>query len=58
MKSVDFRNDPMFLRNQLARDGTFEMPVAVQIHQVFKNRWYADGKAALYGGLQGNAAED
>ena len=27
MKSVDFRNDPMFLRNQFARDGTFEMPV-------------------------------
>lgn len=26
MKSVDFRNDPMFLRNQFARDGTFEMP--------------------------------
>lgn len=27
MKSVDFRNDPMFLRNQFARDGTFELPV-------------------------------
>ena len=27
MKSVDFRNDPMFLRNQFERDGTFEMPV-------------------------------
>ena len=27
MKSVEFRNDPMFLRNQFARDGTFEMPV-------------------------------
>ena len=27
MKSVDFRNDPMFLRNQFARDGTFEIPV-------------------------------
>lgn len=27
MKSVDFRNDPMFLRNQFARDGTFEMPI-------------------------------
>lgn len=27
LKSVDFRNDPMFLRNQFARDGTFEMPV-------------------------------
>lgn len=27
MKSVDFRNDPMFLRNQFVRDGTFEMPV-------------------------------
>ena len=27
MKSVDFRNDPMFLRNQFARDGTLEMPV-------------------------------
>lgn len=27
MKSVDFRNDPMFLRNQFARDRTFEMPV-------------------------------
>ena len=27
MKSVDFRNNPMFLRNQFARDGTFEMPV-------------------------------
>ena len=27
MKSMDFRNDPMFLRNQFARDGTFEMPV-------------------------------
>ena len=26
MKSVDFRNDPMFLRNQFVRDGTFEMP--------------------------------
>lgn len=27
MKSVDFRNDPLFLRNQFARDGAFEMPV-------------------------------
>lgn len=27
MKSVEFRNDPMFLRNQFARDGTFEMPI-------------------------------
>lgn len=27
MKSVDFRNNPMFLRNQFARDGTFEMPL-------------------------------
>jgi len=27
LKSVDFRNDPMFLRNQFPRDGTFEMPV-------------------------------
>ena len=27
LKSVDFRNDPMFLRNQFARDGTFELPV-------------------------------
>ena len=27
MKSVDFRNDPMFLRNQFARDGIFEMPI-------------------------------
>ena len=27
LKSVDFRNDPMFLRNQFARDGTFEMPI-------------------------------
>lgn len=27
MRSVDFRNDPIFLRNQFARDGTFEMPV-------------------------------
>ena len=27
MKSVDFRNDPMFLRNQFARDGTFEVPI-------------------------------
>ena len=27
MKSVDFRNDPMFLRNQFARDGTFEIPI-------------------------------
>ena len=27
MKSVDFRNDPMFLRYQFARDGTFEMPM-------------------------------
>lgn len=27
MKSSDFRNDPMFLRNQFARDGTFEMPI-------------------------------
>lgn len=27
MKSVDFRNDPIFLRNQFARDRTFEMPV-------------------------------
>ena len=27
LKSVDFRNDPMFLRNQFARDGTFEIPV-------------------------------
>ena len=27
MKSVDFRNDPLFLRNQFPRDGTFEMPI-------------------------------
>lgn len=27
MKSVEFRNNPMFLRNQFARDGTFEMPI-------------------------------
>lgn len=27
MKSVEFRNDPMFLRNQFARNGTFEMPI-------------------------------
>lgn len=27
LKSVDFHNDPMFLRNQFPRDGTFEMPV-------------------------------
>ena len=27
LKSVDFRNDPMFLRNQFVRDGTFEMPI-------------------------------
>lgn len=27
MKSADFRNDPMFLRNQFVRDGTLEMPV-------------------------------
>ena len=27
LKSVEFRNDPMFLRNQFARDGTFEMPI-------------------------------
>jgi len=27
LKSVDFRNNPMFLRNQFVRDGTFEMPM-------------------------------
>lgn len=27
MKSVDFRNDPIFLRNQFARDGIFEIPI-------------------------------
>ena len=26
MTSVEFRNDPMFLRNQFKNEGTFEMP--------------------------------